>query len=144
MSTTLQCLRLQKWNLTTGLFVLLVFTISCGQTDSKSDAAAIQHSDIDVAQFDKLRAQDNYVVLDIRTPEETSEGVVDNALILDFYADNFESEVLTMDKDKQYLVYCRSGGRSAQAAEFMARSGFQYVYNLLGGYTAWSEAHPDK
>ena len=137
-------LPLQKWALTTGLFVLLAFTISCGQTDTKSEADNAQHSDIDVTQFDKLRADENYVVLDIRTPEETREGMIDNAMELDFYADNFESEILKLEKDKKYLVYCRSGGRSAKAAEFMTRSGFEDVSNLIGGYTAWSEAHPDK
>jgi thioredoxin len=45
-----------------------------------------------------------------------------------------------MQKDKPIYVYCRSGGRSSQAAKTMSKNGFSKVYNLLGGIGAWNKA----
>ena len=42
-----------------------------------------------------------------------------------------------LDKDKHYYVYCKSGGRSAQACAIMKQLGFKRTYNLLGGITSW-------
>jgi adenylyltransferase/sulfurtransferase len=42
-------------------------------------------------------------------------------------------------KGKEVVVYCRSGGRSQRAAQFLAAQGFKSVYNLAGGILAWSE-----
>ena len=43
-----------------------------------------------------------------------------------------------LDKDSEIVVMCRSGGRSMQVAQFLARNGFQSVANLTGGILAWS------
>ncbi len=40
-------------------------------------------------------------------------------------------------KDKEVIIHCKSGGRSAAAKEFMMRQGFANVRNLLGGMMAW-------
>ncbi len=43
-----------------------------------------------------------------------------------------------LNPNKETVVICRSGGRSAQVAEFLARQGFGKVFNLSGGILAWS------
>jgi len=42
-------------------------------------------------------------------------------------------------KEKDLVVYCRSGGRSANCAEFLRAKGFKSVLNLTGGILAWSD-----
>lgn len=122
--------------------LLLLMCIGIALTSCAQETSA--YKDINVKKFDKLSKKSNYLMLDVRTPEEIAEGKIEGAIEMDYYADNFETEVLKLDTSKHILVYCRSGGRSAEVAEIMTKSGFKYVYNLEGGYTAWKEAHPDK
>jgi len=78
-------------------------------------------------------------VLDVRTPKEINEGKIRGALEIDFKAPGFQEKLSKLPKEKTYLVYCRSGGRSSKAAEMMVDMGFQDVSNLLGGYSEWTE-----
>jgi len=80
------------------------------------------------------------VILDVRTPEEFAEGYIQNAINLDFYRDDFKTELGKLNKEKTYFVYCKAGGRSASAADMMLKEGFKNVVDLDGGITAWEEA----
>ncbi len=85
-----------------------------------------------------LEEDTNAVVLDVRTLEEVEEGIIPNALHIDIYkGQGFMDEVSTLDKSKNYYVYCRSGGRSAQACAVMNQLGFKNTHNLIGGFTEW-------
>lgn len=77
------------------------------------------------------------IILDVRTPEEIAGGTIENASTIDFYAPDFEQKINMMDKSKEIYVYCKAGGRSAQAADILIKNGFTKVYNLNGGITAW-------
>ncbi len=79
----------------------------------------------------------NFVVLDVRTPEEFGDGHIENAINIDYYSDTFRDELDNLDKSKTYLVYCRSGGRSANAMSIMAELNFKEAYNMLGGMIEW-------
>lgn len=96
--------------------------------------------DLNVEQFKAKMTEENIVILDVRTPEETAEGKIAGAIEIDYRNDSFEQKIAELDKDKTYLVYCRSGGRSLSACEHMASQDFKNLNNLLGGYTAWNEA----
>lgn len=76
-------------------------------------------------------------ILDIRTPDEFSTGHIAGAANLDFYEPQFGAELDALDKDQPYLVYCRSGNRSASAIETMKSLGFTEVYELDGGIVSW-------
>ncbi len=94
--------------------------------------------DVDVAQFDSLRAQkEKPVLLDVRTPEEFAEGHIPGAVLLDFRSPKFSEELAKLPRGKQYLVNCAVGGRSARACDQMSRIGFTNVVNLKGGFKAW-------
>jgi len=80
----------------------------------------------------------NFVILDVRTPEEYAEGHLANATNIDFNASDFAKLVGKLDKTKTYLVYCRSGHRSASAVEVMKTQSFETIYNLDGGITQWT------
>ena len=129
------------------LIAISFFAINaCGnsQTENVKEQDSKTFVNIDVKQCADMIKKGDVVLLDVRTPEETGEGKIEGALELDFYADNFEEEVLKLDRDKTYIVYCRSGGRSSSASEIMVAAGFKSVHNLKGGYTEWSESNPDE
>lgn len=84
--------------------------------------------------FDKLKKTDNSVLLDVRTPSEWDEGIIEGAKKINFMdTDEFIKEVDQLDKDKSYFVYCRSGNRSGQVCQYMESKGFKAAYNLMGG-----------
>lgn len=97
--------------------------------------------DITVDQWKAQIANDaDAVILDVRTQEEVDGGIIENAAHIDiFLGQEFVNQVEQLDKSKNYYIYCRSGGRSAQACQVMEQLGFETTYNLLGGYTAWDE-----
>jgi rhodanese-related sulfurtransferase len=87
---------------------------------------------------EKIAADENAVILDVRTEQEVEEGYIPNAKNIDIYkAQEFLDELDSMDKSKNYYVYCRTGSRSAQACTIMDQKGFNETYNLLGGFSQW-------
>lgn len=77
------------------------------------------------------------VVLDIRTLEEFNEARLADAIMVDFYADDFADQLDTLDKDVPYVVYCRTGNRSSEAVKTMKDLGFVEVYEVDGGIVNW-------
>ena len=89
---------------------------------------------IDSARAEELIASvDDLVVLDVRTPEEFAAGGLPGAILIDINNPSFTSEVSALDADLPYLVYCRSGNRSATAVEIMEDLGFTEIYELADG-----------
>lgn len=92
------------------------------------------------ALVEARRGDEDFVLLDVRTPREFSRGRVAGAVNLDFQAPDFKERLAALDKSKAYLVHCAVGGRSRSAADAMTAAGFGTVYDLLGGLTAWEKA----
>ncbi len=89
--------------------------------------------------FEKLQADDNAVILDVRTEDEWNDGIIPNAINIDIYkGQGFIYQVEELDKSKNYYVYCKAGGRSAQACSIMNQMGFETTYNLMGGFSQWN------
>jgi phage shock protein E len=70
------------------------------------------------------------VLLDVRTAEEVAEGALAGATVIDFQGHDFDWRVGALNPDLTYAVYCRSGNRSAQAAELMRAMGFAHLYDV--------------
>jgi len=81
----------------------------------------------------------NFVILDVRSPEEYSEAHIDNAKNIDYNSNTFKEELEKMDKNREYLVYCRSGHRSSNAAKIMIKLGFTDLHRLNGGIRKWKK-----
>ena len=79
------------------------------------------------------------ILLDVRTPEEMTEGHIENAANLDFLDESFPEKIETLNKNKTYLLYCRSGKRTAKAGAMMKAAGFKNIFMLDGGITSWIE-----
>ncbi|MDR9375355.1 MAG: rhodanese-like domain-containing protein [Schleiferiaceae bacterium] len=87
----------------------------------------------------ELKEHPNTVLLDVRTPREYNNGHLKEARLMDFYQEDFQKELEKLPKDKSYLVYCHSGGRSGKAVQMMRQMGFEKVYDLKGGVAAWNQ-----
>ena len=72
-------------------------------------------------------------VIDVRTPVEFAEGHLEGAVNIDWQDAGFADAVSALDKDGTYVIYCRSGNRSAQAIDAMTSMGFTDLTNA-GGY----------
>ena len=88
-----------------------------------------------VSQFE---ADENSVILDVRTEVECNQGIIPNSINIDIYEGQaFIEQLEALDKSKNYYVYCRSGARSAKACEAMNELGIENTFNLLGGILQW-------
>jgi len=83
--------------------------------------------------------QDNpdFMIIDVRTPEEFAEGYIENAINLDYHSETFRDVLNCLDRDKTYLVYCKAGVRSRKALDIMAELNFSEAYNMMGGMDQW-------
>lgn len=86
----------------------------------------------------KISSEKDAIILDVRTPGEVAQGAIKGAVNIDVSAPDFKEQIAKLDKEKTYLVYCRSGARSARACGIMCEGGFGKLVNLQGGYMAWS------
>jgi rhodanese-related sulfurtransferase len=75
---------------------------------------------------------DSTVIIDVRTPEEFASGHLEGAENVDLQSGAFEAEISEYALDGEYVVYCRSGNRSAQAAALMDSLGFEDVTDAGG------------
>jgi rhodanese-related sulfurtransferase len=93
--------------------------------------------EIDVDEFkEKIDSNENFILVDVRFEEELKFGKINSDQIwipLDEFSERFKE----LDKTKEIILYCRSGGRSYGAADFLIRKGFSKVTNLKGGILAW-------
>jgi phage shock protein E len=123
------------------LSILVLFLlVSCQNSSSPSGQAIVSeagYSNVTNEEFKKLTTKSNTIILDVRTPKETSRGVIPGAIKLDYKDKGFASGLDELDKSKAYLVYCHAGGRSANACKMMKEKGFSKLYNLDGGYVGW-------
>ena len=99
-------------------------------------------TDVSVAQAVDLINNKNALIIDVRTPEEFAESHLPKAnnFPVDTLSQNIET-IKKLQRDKPLLVYCRSGKRSARAAEKLKNLGVNSLYNLKGGIKAWSDAN---
>lgn len=78
-----------------------------------------------------------FVILDVRTPGEFRDGHIEGARLLNFRSADFRSRLDSLDRDKTYVLYCRSGNRSRGALMLMLALGFQHIYHMNRGILEW-------
>lgn len=105
-----------------------------------SGAGSTAFKNTRVDEFEKMMADAQAVILDVRTPREYKGGHIKGAINLDYYSADFELKVAAMDKSKTYLVLCASGVRSVKACNKLAGLKFDKLFNLSGGFMAWQGA----
>lgn len=109
-------------------FILSIFIIFVVLFTSCSNRG---YSNINLKKAIKtINNSTNLIMLDVRTAEEYSTGNIPNSINVDVLSPDFKSKIDLLDKNKEYLVYCRSGNRAAIASSIMATNGFIKIYNL--------------
>lgn len=89
---------------------------------------------------EKIKATPNAQILDVRTPEEFASQHIDNAVNVNWRAEDFIENSNKFNKENPVFVYCLSGGRSKQAANKLSELGFSKIYDLEGGILKWNAA----
>ncbi len=123
---------MQKFKLFSILVLLCCFITACDKENIDS---------ISVQEVDQLQQNLNqeYVIIDVRTPEEFEKGNVSGAQNVDVKSDSFKEQIGTYDRENKYIVYCRSGKRSAKAYGIMKELGFTNLLNMDGGYLKYQD-----
>jgi len=93
---------------------------------------------VDISTYERQLKQPEIQLIDVRTPEEFSEGHIENAKNINIMGNDFDAQVATLDKTKPVMVYCKSGGRSAKASARLKELGFTTITDLEGGITNWN------
>tara|TARA_B100000378_G_C17864882_1_gene349980 strand:+ start:177 stop:566 length:390 start_codon:yes stop_codon:yes gene_type:complete len=126
------------------MFFLLVMTFftACNSQPTAASDLEIRGGDVPVAKAKELINSDTVTILDVRTADEYRLGHIKDATNIDFYGDDFDEQIEDLPKNKTYLVYCHSGGRSAKSMKMMQDKGYT-VYNMEGGISAWTESGED-
>ena len=90
-------------------------------------------------EFIDIAQNNESMIIDVRRPSECAAGIVPNAIMINLMDQRrFSDELGKLDKQKHYLVYCRTGARSGRACNMMKSLGFGNTYNLQGGILGWS------
>jgi rhodanese-related sulfurtransferase len=90
---------------------------------------------IDVHGLEALQTEGPVVLIDVRTDAEVARGVIVGTRHIPLHL--LAQRTQELDPGAVTVVYCQSGGRSAQACAFLANQGFSKLHNLQGGVLAW-------
>ncbi len=103
--------------------------------------AAKNFSSLTPAGAIQLMNNEDAVLLDVREPAETVAGKIAKAIQIPVGSVGQRVGELDKHKDKNIIVYCKTGARAGIACQELNKAGFEKVYSLSGGITAWQEAH---
>jgi len=119
------------------LSLMLILAFSCTHHSQQSQGVQL----IPPSEFAAaLKSTSDATILDVRTPEEFQGGHLQDAVNMNIYDSDFDSRAAKLDRKSPVFVYCKAGGRSADAAERLNKMGFTSIYDLKGGFMAWSAA----
>ncbi len=108
---------------------LLLAAVGCSGSAAAEDSPQVIDAQGAVALLDD---RDDLTIIDVRTPEEYASGHLASAELVDIQAPRFEDRIAGFDPSGAYVIYCRTGNRSAVAAEVMDDLGFEEVYDAGG------------
>ena len=111
--------------------VLFLVTLSCINEDK-----AVM---VTPEEMQTILHSEDVQLIDVRTPEEYSDGHIENSQNIDFKSPTFGEDILVLDKSKPVIVYCKSGKRSGNSSKILMKAGFVKVYDLEGGILEWKE-----
>ncbi|MSO57001.1 MAG: molybdopterin-synthase adenylyltransferase MoeB [Acidobacteria bacterium] len=112
----------------------------CGVVPEPEPAmhATDNETEIDVIELKrKMDAKEPFFLLDVREPNEYQIGKIPGSTLIPL--GEVPQRYQEIPKDKEIIVQCKMGGRSAKAAHFLRQQGFARVKNLTGGILAWSD-----
>jgi rhodanese-related sulfurtransferase len=120
------------------LLLGVVFT-SCDSESQNAEAQSVSIREVGPAEAEKILSESTEIQLvDVRTRGEVDRGFIAGASHIDYMQwEVFTAGVKNLDKSKPVMLYCKVGGRSHKAAQYLVENGFTEVYDLRGGIVAW-------
>ena len=129
---------IHNWNTSIFFLAIMLITLSCTTAEKKDNASENKTVVLEPQEFkSKLLSTPDAVLIDVRTPEELSDGIIQGAVNIDFKDPQFTEKISALDKEKPYFVYCLSGKRSGDAVKQMEGAGFKDIYTLKDGIQHW-------
>lgn len=130
------------------LFALGLTVIACNSsstTETKENSTESSSTDpaehkLDKEAFTAAIKKSGAVVIDVRMPAEFEQGHIEGAININFFDPEFKHQLLDLDKDKKYYLYCKNETRSYRSMKFMETNDFKHVYMLKGGYEDWNKS----
>lgn len=126
-------------------FICFILLTGCVTTDEKQNENEPQERILlgitPQEAYDLIQDNEHnedFIIIDVRTLTEFQSGHLQDAILIDFYQDTFREELDELEKDKTYLIYCRTGRRTGETMVIMEELGFSHVYNMLDGITEWN------
>jgi len=92
-------------------------------------------SHIDLAALQRLQQTAPVTLVDVRTDAEVARGLIAGAVHIPLHL--LPARYTELDPEAEVVIYCQSGGRSAQACAWLSANGYARVHNLAGGVSAW-------
>lgn len=119
--------------------IVAVILLSGSEDESPTGEATLISERISPQDYqsDFLANSSDHVLIDVRTPGEFADGYIEGAINLN--VETLESNLDQIPRDKPVVLYCRSGNRSAVAADILESAGFTEIYDL-GGIIDWAAA----
>ena len=117
------------------LFVLLLTSLSLYSQETIESISYADYLNIDNSN--------DFIVIDVRTPEEHKIKRIKNSININFYDEKFIDFFNNYEKDENILIYCRSGRRSLEAVKNLSKKGFKNIYDLKGGILALDKSLVD-
>ncbi len=120
-------------------FIVLIFILTFFLMKRKKNSKSRETSYRTVSQktaVQMMKDEKNYIIIDVRTIEEYSEGHIPNAISLPVQNIGNGENFQLPDKNQLILLYCRSGSRSRQAAQKLVEKGYANVVDF-GGINKW-------
>ena len=117
------------------ILICSIFITACNSTNSeeKEEYLLLEGSKFD----ERLAEEKNPQLIDVRTPEEFSNGTMMHAVNYNILDNTFNKKIHYLDTNKTVFVFCQKGGRSAKATEILKKNGFNSIIELKGGMDAW-------
>ena len=108
----------------------LIFIFSCELLNSPEINIISESDFVEILDSD-------YTLIDVRTQDEFDLGHIDSAINLDFYSETFQNDILSLPKNENIVLYCRTNNRSSKTANILKENGFKEISVLEGGITEW-------
>ena len=116
--------------------LLLIIFFSCWQINTPQVNLI---SDSELVEIQEVE----YVLIDVRTPNEYDTGYIQEAINIDFYSDSFDKNILSLKRDSKIILYCRTNNRSTKTANLLIENGYLDVNVIEGGISSWVKSGYD-
>ncbi len=118
------------------VLAVLFLSVSCNSKPALNEQEKSAIHVVSPTEF-KEKSSDQ-LIIDIRTPQEFSEGHIKGAVNINLFDSTFLDQIGKYDKSIPIFLYCRSGNRTSSASAQLSKMGFVEIYDLKGGILNWA------